>query len=74
MYFLIPHPTALQIGGIKVEDIVRLSVYDYSGKCYMVKTELSYGAPIDISLIQSGLYFLVIQTRNDITSIKFVKY
>ena len=60
---LYPNPTSGQLS-IEADDMTSVSVYDLVGQCVMQATAENGQLTFDMSQLQSGIYFIKVNTSN----------
>ena len=69
---LYPNPASSQVT-IEAEGIISVSVYDFIGQCLMESIVREDHTTIDLSHLQSGVYFVKVSTQNGSVIQKVVK-
>ena len=69
-----PNPTSDKINfDFANNDILQINISDITGKTIISKTEVQQNETIDLSNFENGIYFINIQTTNEIFTTKIIK-
>ncbi|MEI7596675.1 MAG: YCF48-related protein [Bacteroidota bacterium] len=74
-YIISPNPTSdkLRIENLSNTKETSISIYNISGQLILTKTTNNTEVEIDVNKIDNGIYFVRIQTDDNIESMKFIK-